>query len=43
MGDRRDSSKVLVGRPGGERDDLDDLGVDGRIILKLIFSTLDGG
>jgi hypothetical protein len=28
---------------GGERDDLDDQGVDGIIILKWIFKTWDGG
>ena len=36
MGDRRGANSVLVER-ANERDHLADLGVDGRIILKLIF------
>jgi hypothetical protein len=33
MGERRDSYRVLVGKPE-EGDDLEDPGVDGRIILR---------
>ena len=33
---------VLVGKPGG-RNHLEDLGIDGRIVLKCIFKKLGGG
>ena len=36
VGERRDAYRVLVGKPVG-RDHLEDPGVGGRIILKLIF------
>lgn len=36
-GDGRDAYSVLVGRPDGERDHLEYLGVNARLILKLIF------
>ena len=36
MGERRGVYRVLVGKP--ERDHLEDPGVDGRIILRWIFS-----
>jgi hypothetical protein len=37
IGGRRGAYRVLVGKSEGKR------GVDGRIILKLIFKGLDGG
>ena len=36
-GDGRGAYRFLVGRPEGERDHLEYLGVNGRTILKLIF------
>jgi hypothetical protein len=36
MGDRRDAYNVLMGKPRGQ-DHLEDLGIDGRIILKSIL------
>ena len=41
-GDRRNAYRILVGKPG-ERDHLEYLGVDGRIILKWIFKQWDAG
>jgi hypothetical protein len=40
-GDRRGAYRVLVGKPE-ERDYLEDIGVDGTIILKRIFKKRDG-
>jgi hypothetical protein len=37
VGDRRGVYRVLVGRPEG-KSHLEDLGVDGKIILKWIFN-----
>jgi len=42
MGERRDAYRVLVGKPE-EREHSEDRGVDGRIILKWIYKTWDGG
>jgi hypothetical protein len=42
MGDRRNAYRVLVGKPEG-RDHLEDPGINGRLISKLIFVMLDGG
>jgi hypothetical protein len=42
MGERRGASRVLVGKPEGKRP-LEDLGIDGRVILKWIFKKWDGG
>jgi hypothetical protein len=36
MGERRGAYKDLVGKPEGKRP-LEDLDVDGRLILKLVF------
>jgi hypothetical protein len=41
MGERRGAYRALVGKPEG-RNHLIDPGVDGRIMLKLIFERLDG-
>ena len=41
MGERKDAYRVLVGRPE-ERDHLEDLGADGRMILIWIFKTWEG-
>jgi hypothetical protein len=41
MEDRRGAYRVLVGKH--ERNHLQDLGVDGKMILKLIFKKWDGG
>ena len=42
-GDRRGAYRALVRRPEGERDHLEDVDADWRIILKKIFKNLDGG
>jgi len=39
-GEGRDTYRMLVGRPEG-KNHFQDLGVDGRIILKWIFKRLD--
>jgi hypothetical protein len=41
MGERKGAYRVLVGRPE-ERDHLEDLGADGRMILIWIFKTWEG-
>jgi hypothetical protein len=42
MGERRGAYKVMVGKPKGERDHLEDPNEDGRIILRWIFRKWDG-
>jgi hypothetical protein len=42
IGERRGVYRVLVGKTE-VRNHLEDPGVDGRIIIKLIFETVDGG
>jgi hypothetical protein len=42
MGVRRSAYRFLVGKPE-ERDHPEDSGVDGRIILRSIYKTWDGG
>ena len=41
MADRRGAYRVLVGKPEG-RNHLEDLGIDGRTILKWILEKWDG-
>ena len=41
MGEERGVYRVLVGKPGGERDHWGDLGVDGWIILRWISRRWD--
>ena len=42
MGDRRSAFRIVVGKLI-ERDPLENLGLDGRLILKWIFKKRDGG
>jgi hypothetical protein len=42
MGNRRGACRVLVGKPEG-KNHLEDPGLDGRIVLKWIFSKWNGG
>jgi hypothetical protein len=42
MGDRRGASRVFVEKPDG-KEHLEDLGIDGCIILKRIFQTRKAG
>jgi hypothetical protein len=37
MGGMRSACHILVGKPEGKRDHLEDLGLDGKIILELIL------
>jgi hypothetical protein len=41
MGDRRRGQRILVGKPKSKRP-LENLDIDGNIILKWIFRKLDG-
>jgi hypothetical protein len=43
MGERIEVYRVLLGKPEGKRNHLEDPGVDRRMIPKLIFRKWDGG
>ena len=41
MGKKRNSDSVLVGKPEGKKDHLEDVSVDGKLILQRSFKKLN--